>query len=514
MTTKINIDGAILVGSTATYASAAFDALAATTGAPLGPKFSEADGAHVERACALADEARDTFAATSPEARAAFLTTIGENIERLGDALLQRTHEETALPMARLASERGRTIGQLNMFAAVIREDACFDKRVDPPLPDRQPAARPELRSVRIPIGPVAVFGSSNFPFAFSVAGGDTASALAAGCPVIVKGHPAHPGAGEYVARAIIDAANKTGMPEGVFSYLPGAQHTLGAALASDPRIQAIAFTGSQSGGLALAAIAAQRSAPIPVFAEMGSVNPVILAPHKLERDAEALALDFVASMTLGVGQFCTNPGLVIGLRGAALDRFVAAANETLSAVDAGTMLTPSMCSAYENGIAKLSAHAACDVVARGKPRTSNSVTQAEALLLRTNAKHVIDDPSLVREVFGPCSLIVACESLGEMRALIASLEGQLTCSIHLDADDAPAMSELAPLLMRKAGRILANGWPTGVEVANAMVHGGPFPATTDARFTSVGAMAIERFLRPICFQNMPPALLPALART
>lgn len=504
----MTLDGAILIGSAAEQAEQRFDAIAAATGEALGPSFSDANAAHVSRACALADSARDDFAATPPEARADFLNAIGANIEALGDALLQRTHLETALPLARLTGERARTINQLAMFADLIRDGACFDPRVDPALPERKPAPRPELRSLRVALGPVAMFGASNFPFAFSVAGGDAASALAAGCPVIVKGHPAHPGAGEAVARAIIDAARQTNMPEGVFSYLPGGSHALGAALVSDPRVQAVAFTGSQKAGLALASIAAQRPAPIPVFAEMGSVNPVLLAPRKLERDAENLARGFVDSLTLGVGQFCTNPGLVIALKGEALDRFAATAADMLAAIDASAMLTSGMCDAFMQGAQQTAAHAGVEIVAQGKPGAG-----AQALLLRAEARHALADPALTHELFGPASLILACDTLEEMRALIASLDGQLTFTIHLDADDEPAIAALTPLLMRKAGRLLANGWPTGVEVASAMVHGGPFPATTDPRFTSVGAMSIERFLRPICFQNMPAALLPALTR-
>ncbi|WP_150814491.1 aldehyde dehydrogenase (NADP(+)), partial [Pseudomonas fluorescens] len=363
-------------------------------------------------------------------------------------------------------------------------------------------------RQRQVPLGPVAVFGASNFPLAFSVAGGDTASALAAGCPVIVKAHGAHPGTSELVGRALARAVKLCGLHEGVFSLLFGSGREVGIALVTDPRIKAVGFTGSRGGGIALCNAAQARPEPIPVYAEMSSINPVLLFPAALQSRAEALAQGFVASLTQGAGQFCTNPGLVIARQGPDLERFIQSAAQLLQRSPAQTMLTPGIFKAYEAGISALAEHAHADTVAVGlKGETPN---QCQAHLFVTRASEFLADPALQAEMFGAASLIVQCANDEQIRQVIENLEGQLTATLHLDDADVESAKALLPTLERKAGRLLVNGWPTGVEVCDAMVHGGPFPATSDARTTSVGTAAILRFLRPVCYQDFPDALLPA----
>ena len=426
-------------------------------------------------------------------------------IEALGEELIERAMSESGLPAARLAGERARTVGQLRLFARVVRDGAWQDARIDPALPERQPLPRPDLRLRQVALGPVAVFGASNFPLAFSVAGGDTASAWAAGCPVVVKGHPAHPGTSELVGRAIQKAVAACGLPEGVFSLLTGTAHELGAALVADPRIMAVGFTGSRAGGLALVRIAAARPVPIPVYAEMSAVNPVLLLPAALAARAEELARGFVASLTLGAGQFCTNPGLLLAIAGPDLDRFVAAAAAALAQVPAATMLTPGIHAAYERGVDAFAARA--ELVARGG--AGQGPHACRAALLATDARSFAAEPALAHEVFGAAALLVRCADAAELVALVEGLEGQLTATLQLDPADHPLARRLLPLLERRAGRILAQGWPTGVEVGHAMVHGGPYPATSDGRTSSVGTLAIRRFLRPVCYQDLPDDLLP-----
>ena len=392
-----------------------------------------------------------------------------------------------------------------------MREGGWLDVTIDPALPDRAPLPRPDLRRRNVALGPVAVFGASNFPLAFSVAGGDTASAFAAGCPVIVKGHPAHPGTGELVARAIRRAAERCGMPEGVFSYLPGTTNELGAALVADPRIKAVGFTGSRGGGLALVRIASERAESIPVYAEMSSINPVILFPAAAKARGAALGEAYAASLTMGAGQFCTNPGLVIALEGSDLDAFVGAAAAALGQSPAQQMLTPAIHSAFGRGVDALRANDAVETVARGP--AGEGENQAQAALFGTDAAAFARDPALGDEVFGSSSIVVRASDPAEIARLVGGLEGQLTATLLFDEADEELVAPLIPLLARKAGRILANGWPTGVEVCHAMVHGGPFPATSDSRTTSVGALAIMRFLRPVCYQNLPDRLLPAALR-
>jgi NADP-dependent aldehyde dehydrogenase len=502
------ITGAILIGQQDVRGTELFDAIDPATAQIVEPRFASAGPADVEQACALAEAASDRFAMLSPEERARFLEAIADGIADIGDDLIVRAMQETGLPRARLEGERGRTIGQLRLFAQVLRQGDWLDATIDPALPDRQPLPRPDIRRMNLALGPVAVFGASNFPLAFSVAGGDTASALAAGCPVVVKGHPAHPGTGELVARAVQQAVKACGLPEGVFSYLPGPSIALGGALVADPRIKAVGFTGSRAGGLALVGIAAQRPEPIPVYAEMSSINPVLLLPAALDAKAEALGSAFVQSLTMGAGQFCTNPGLLVGIAGDALNRFANAATAALAELHPATMLTPSIHASFERGVDALERHPSVRVMGRGC--IGEGINQARGAFFRTDADAFLADPTLAHEVFGSSSILVQCRDSAEVRRVIEALEGQLTITLMMTDADQPLAADLLPLLARKAGRILANGWPTGVEVSHAMVHGGPYPATSDGRTTSVGSLAIARFLRPVCFQQLPDAVLPA----
>ena len=503
--------GEFFIAGDAIATSDRFQAINPATGEAIEPGFSVAGVEHVERACAAAAEAFEAYANAPRERRAKLLEGIADEIMALGDELIERAHAETGLPAARLTGERARTCGQMKLFAQVVRDGGFLDIRIDPALPDRQPLPRADLRLYKVPLGPVAVFGASNFPLAFSVAGGDTASALAAGCPVVVKGHPAHPGTTELVARAITSAVAKSGFPAGVFSMLSGTSNELGGALVADPRIAAVGFTGSRGGGIALMNIAAKRPVPIPVYAEMSSINPVVLMPAALEARGEALAKGFVGSLTMGSGQFCTNPGLVIAIDSPALDRFVAAATEALAPVAPSVMLTPGIHAAYEKGLAELTAHG--DVTLLGRGADTAGPNCARGALLSIPADKFIGNEVASREIFGSASLVIRCRDADQVATVLESLEGQLTATLHLDPADEEAARRYVPILQRKAGRILANGWPTGVEVSNAMVHGGPFPATSDGRSTSVGTLAIDRYLRPVCYQDIPEALLPETLR-
>lgn len=490
---------------------AGFRSVTAETGQPDGAEFPIHGPADVAAACAAAEAAFDDYRATDRESRAAFLDRIADEVLAIGDDLIVAAMRESGLPRARLEGERGRTVGQLRMFANVVRSGAWLGLRIDPAQPERQPLPRPDLRLRMIPLGPVAVFGASNFPLAFSTAGGDTASALAAGCPVVVKGHPAHPQTGALVADAIRRAVAACGLPEGVFSHLVGPGNELGAALVKDPRIAAVGFTGSRGGGLALLALAQARPVPIPVYAEMSSINPVLLLPEALKARGAALGAAYVGSLTMGAGQFCTNPGLVLAIEGEGLDAFVTAATDTISGADSQVMLTTGIHAAYEKGIAALAGNAGVETLGRGQE--GNGCTRGQAALFQTTAQAFLADKALGHEVFGASSIIVRCRDEAELRTVIAGLEGQLTATLHMDDADVAVAGRLLPLLERKVGRILANGWPTGVEVCHAMVHGGPFPATSDARTTSVGSLAIDRFLRPVSYQNLAPGLLPAELR-
>jgi 2,5-dioxopentanoate dehydrogenase len=512
MSSPNEITGAILVGTEERRGEHTFTAIDPASGASLSPPFQEAGAADVAAACELAAAAFDRFSELGLTERAQFLECAASEIMALGDALIDRAVAETGLSRARLEGERLRTVGQLRFFATIVREGAWIDATLDPAKPDRAPLPRPDLRRRHVALGPVAVFGASNFPLAFSVAGGDSAAALAAGCPVVVKGHPAHPGTGELVARAVQAAVVKCGLPSGTFSYLPGTTQALGAALVADPRIRAVGFTGSRAGGLALARIAAQRPEPIPVFAEMSSINPVILFPGAARSRGAQLGQAYVASVNLGAGQFCTNPGVLLYLAGTELDAFLNAARAAMGECQAQTMLTPGIYANFSEGITRLTQHQAVQGVVRGQ--SVQGANKAQGGLFAVDAAQFMADERLRQEIFGPSSLMVRAENPEQLGRVIDALEGQLTATVLFDDEDTELVATLLPHLERKVGRIIGNGWPTGVEVCHAMVHGGPFPATTDGRSTSVGALAIQRFLRPVCYQNLPDKLLPPALRT
>lgn len=479
------------------------------TSVPTDPAHS--DLAQVEAVCAAAAASFDDYRRSDPEKRAAFLDAIAEEIVALGDNLIATVSAESRLPPSRLAGERARTVGQLQMFAQMVRKDDWRDVRIEPALPERQPSPRPDVRSQLIPLGPVAVFGASNFPLAFSTAGGDTASALAVGCPVVVKGHPAHPRTSAMVAAAIRTAAVRMGLPDGVLGHLSGPDDALGVALVQNRHIAAVGFTGSRAGGLALTKLAQARPTPIPVFAEMSSVNPVILFPGALRERGSALGAGFVASLTLGSGQFCTNPGFVLALAGEDLDAFVDIAGEALRRHTSEPMLTDAIRAAYVHGSERLAGNPAVESIAVGA--VGDRETGAPATLYMTTASSVLADASLADEVFGSTALIVRCDDLTQVEQVLIAIGGQLTATLHFEAEDFTNVQALMPLLERRVGRIVANGWPTGVEVGPAMVHGGPYPATSDGQSTSVGTLAIRRFLRPVCYQGMPVQLLPPALR-
>ena len=501
------INGEMFIGSRAVKGTVGdLRGINAENGETLEPGFGGATKEQLDEACRLAWEAFDPYRNAGPEVRAKLLESIAQNILDLGDELVERCMAESGLPRPRIEGERGRTVGQLRLFASVVRAGRHLDVRVDPAMPDRQPLPRSDIRSRMIPLGPVAVFGASNFPLAFSVAGGDTASALAAGCPVIAKAHSAHPGTSELVGRAVQQAVAASGLPEGVFSLLYDSGREIGQGLVADPRVKAVGFTGSRGGGTALMKIAAARPEPIPVYAEMSSINPVILFSGALEERGPAIAKAFINSLMMGAGQFCTSPGLILAEEGDGLNNFLSAAAETLQEAAPGTMLTPGIHKSYCEGVERLAAHEKVETIARGK---AGHNFQGQAGLFATTADAFVSDPHLQEEIFGSSSLVVRCPEKNALRQVIESLEGQLTAALHISESDYGEAKEMLPVLEKKVGRILINGFGTGVEVSHAMVHGGPYPSTADGRSTSVGTMAINRFLRPVCYQDLPEALLP-----
>ena len=460
----------------------------------------------VDQAAKAAEEAFWSFAYSSREDRAALLNKIADEIDARGDEITEIGTQESGLPEARLQGERGRTVGQLRLFASHILDGDYLDRRYDEALPDRAPLPRPDLRLMQRPIGPVAVFGASNFPLAFSVAGGDTASALAAGCPVVVKGHSAHPGTGEIVAQAIDAAIKACGVHPGVFSLIQGGKRDVGQSLVQHPLIKAVGFTGSLGGGRALFDLCASRPEPIPFFGELGSVNPMFMMPVAMKERGDALGKGWAGSLTMGAGQFCTNPGIAVVIDGPDADAFVEAAKAGLSEVSAQTMLTEGMADAYREGAKRVGATSGVKDVLT----TSCDLRNATPYLFETTGENWLSNHELGEEVFGPLGLVVRVKDMDEMRTIAKAFDGQLTCTLHLDDGDATDARSLLPILERKAGRILANGFPTGVEVSDTMVHGGPYPASTNFGATSVGTMAIRRFLRPVCYQNIPADVLPA----
>ncbi|KAB7610168.1 aldehyde dehydrogenase (NADP(+)) [Amylibacter sp. SFDW26] len=469
-----------------------------------GFEFSQATVNQVDTACLAARRDFRTYAGKSRAERATFLRTIAEQIDALGQEITETGMKETGLPEMRLNGERGRTTGQLRMFADLIEDTKYLDTRVDEAMPNREPLPRADLRLTHRPIGPVVVFGASNFPLAFSTAGGDTASALAAGCPVIVKGHGAHAGTAELVGQAIATAAKICDMPSGVFQILQGSGRTVGQALVQHPEIRAVGFTGSLAGGRALYDLCHSRSQPIPFYGEMGSVNPVFLLPNALKARGGAIGAGWAGSLTMGAGQFCTNPGVVVGVKGDDFDAFTDAALSALNDAPEQKMLTDGIHEAYQTGVKDFAAlmDEVSSCARSDKPRHSLPA------VFKIDADTWMNTPKLQHEVFGAAGVLVECDNTDQMIAVAEVLEGQLTATMHLDDADISFAQELALILEEKAGRLLCNGFPTGVEVCDAMMHGGPYPSSTDVRATSVGTLAIVRWLRPVSYQDFPEVML------
>jgi NADP-dependent aldehyde dehydrogenase len=485
---------------------AAFTAIDPTTGAAVGPTYHEATAVEVERAAQAAGAVAWAFAAAGGPTRAGLLRGIAGRIEALGDELLACYGQETALPRARAEAELARTLGQLRRFADLAAEGSWVDARIDRALPQRQPVPRPDLRRMLVGIGPVVVFGASNFPLAYSVAGGDTASALAAGCPVLVKGHPAHPGTSELVGRAIAAAVHDAGLPGGVFSLLHGASHELGAALVRHPAVAAVGFTGSHRGGRALMDLAAARPEPIPVFAEMGSMNPVVVLPEALANRGAAIGKQVAASALLASGQFCTSPGLILWIDGPGATELREALRDHLGAAVGAPTVHPSIRDGY---VAALGEVLRLPVQVESRGQTAPAATAVCPTLLTAAPAALLGNPRLRSEIYGPAVLAVACADAAELRDVLQSLHGHLTGTVHGEGRDFASHGEALAVLRRKVGRLLANGVPTGVEVCGAMVHGGPYPAAADVRFSAVGPTSILRWARPMCWQDWPAELLP-----
>jgi NADP-dependent aldehyde dehydrogenase len=478
------------------------------TNEALDPAYTLLTEEQLAAATTAAKEAFPSFSTLDPETHAAFLEAVADNIEAIGDELITRAGQETGLPAARLQGERARTTGQLRLFANVVRQGDFRGVRIDYALPDRTPLPRPDIRQRQIPLGPVAVFGASNFPLAFSTAGGDTASALAAGCPVVFKAHNAHPGTSELVGQAVTQAVKEAGLHAGVFSLIYGPGSSIGQALVADPAIKAVGFTGSRSGGIALMKTAASRPEPIPVYAEMSSLNPVFVFDGALKGDLDALARQYVASVTGSSGQLCTSPGLLFAPKGEAGDKLAAAVGRAIASCSGQTMLTEGIAGSWNTGVKALSQTAGVELLGQGAPgHTENAPVP---VIFGTGVEQFSTNNVLHEEIFGAASLVIRYSSVDELLEATARMEGQLTASLQLTEADYPTAQRLLPVLEQKVGRIIVNGWPTGVEVGHAMVHGGPFPATSDARTTSVGTLSINRFLRPVAYQNLPQELLPA----
>jgi len=503
-----NIGHNFIAGTRSAAGDKVLKSLNASTGEALTFDFFQATEQEVNRAVEAAHTAFKTYRHTSPEQRALFLESIADELDALGEDFLNTISQETALPIARLQGERGRTSGQMRLFAKVLRRGDFLGARIDTALPDRQPLPRPDLRQIKIGVGPVAVFGASNFPLAFSTAGGDTASALAAGCSVVVKAHSGHMATADYVAQAIERAVEKTGMPKGVFNMIYG--NAVGALLVKHPLIQAVGFTGSLKGGRALCDMAAARPQPIPVFAEMSSINPMLMLPEALKNRGDQIAQELADSVVLGCGQFCTNPGLILGIKSPEYTRLIEQLSEIMANKPAQTMLNAGTLNSYVSGLSHLSEHSGIQHLAGQEQQGEQALPQlfkAEVELL------LAGDQLLQEEIFGPTTIVIEVEDKAQLLQALSSMNGQLTASLIADESDLVEFADVVPVLEEKAGRLLLNGYPTGVEVCDAMVHGGPYPATSDARGTSVGTLAIDRYLRPVCYQNYPQSLLPEALR-
>lgn len=487
--------------------AATFFAINPATNENLMGEYTNPSESQINAVIEKAQAAFDIYRKKDKESIAQFLECIGQEILNLGDVLIERCHLETALPLARLQGERGRTIGQLNLFASVVREGSWVDARIDTAIPDRVPLPKSDIRHMLMPIGPVAVFGASNFPLAFSVAGGDTASALAAGCTVVVKGHPAHPGTSELISKAIATAILKCGMPEGTFAMIQGSSNQVGEFLVQHPFIKAVGFTGSHKGGKALFDIANARPEPIPVFAEMGSTNPVFILPGALNERAVEIANGLAGSITLGVGQFCTNPGLAFIAVAKETETFFTQLKQKISELPAGVMLTSNIKKAFDKGIEKTKGIIHVDSFSFGQ--NSDSPNCATPSIFKTSIENYFNNETLADENFGPSSVLVEATTKESILKAASQLKGHLTATVIGTTQDFQEYQSLFDILTQKVGRVLINGYPTGVEVCHSMVHGGPYPATTVPNSTSVGSNAIKRFVRPVCFQDFPEKLLP-----
>lgn len=506
----MNLHGQNFIGDQlSSGAGETFRAVSPIDSTSLEPAFHAAGTRDVDAAMTLAESAFAAYRQTTSEQRAAFLERIADEIVALGDELIKRANIESGLPEARLTGERGRTVGQLKLFAQIAREGSWVDARIDTALPDRQPVPKPDLRRMLIPIGPVVVFGSSNFPLAFSVAGGDTASALATGNPVVVKAHSGHPGTSELVATAVHRAIVACDLPAGVFSMVHGSGKVIGTALVKHPFTRAVGFTGSRAAGRALFDAAAARPEPIPVFAEMASLNPIFILPEALRERSLKIAEGLRTSITAGVGQFCTKPGLVFGLSSTEFEQFQKTLAGLLESVAPATMLHGGICEAYHKGLAHVSSVSGVKLLARSKDSPDAKKTHGEVVALATDAANFRKHPELAEEVFGPFAVLISADTIAELEVTARGLDGQLTATVHGTPNDLKQAATLLQILERKAGRLIINGFPTGVEVCPSMNHGGPYPATTDVRFTSVGTAALERFVRPVCYQDFPAAQLP-----
>ncbi len=469
--------------------------------------FTEATQDEIDEAVALSSKAFKEFRKISGKHKAAFLNAIADEILALDNELVKTYCLETGLPEGRAKGERGRTIFQLRSFADLVEDGNWVEASIDAAIPNREPVPKPDLRKMLVPLGPVVVFGASNFPLAYSTAGGDTAAALAAGCPVIVKSHPMHAGTGELVASAIVKAAQKTGMPNGVFSNLNSSGIEVGQQLVKHSGVKAVGFTGSIRGGRALFDLAAQREEPIPVFAEMGSVNPVVILPEALKTNGESLAKTYAGSITLGTGQFCTNPGLLLGIKGDSLNNFISVLSNEIVKIEPSCMLHPNIIGAFESNKAKALAQSELTVVADFD--TDVQSNYARQTVTTVEGKTFLENTTLHQEVFGPYSMVVQCEDANQLEEIISKLEGQLTGTLIADKNEASNYSVVIDALQNRVGRIIYNGVPTGVEVCPSMVHGGPYPASTDSRFTAVGTSSINRWVRPFSYQDWPNELLP-----
>lgn len=489
--------------------SSGFNAVDPSNSASLEPKFYDATEAEVDEALSSAQEAFDGLRGKSAEERAQFLDCMADEVMALGDDLLERAHKETGLPMPRVTMERGRAVNQCKMFANIIREGSWVDARIDLPNPDRQPVPKPDVRRMLRPIGPIVVFGASNFPLAISVFGSDTVSALAAGCPVVVKAHPAHPGTCEMLAEAIRQAVSKCGMPAGSFSLVQGVSNSVGAALVNHPATEAVAFTGSLGGGRALMDLAAKREKPIPVYAEMGSTNPVFVLPGALAERGQAIAEGLLQSVNMGVGQFCTCPGIALGIKSDALNDFQSKLSELATSSPNATMLHKGIAASYSKGVDKIKSTNQVKVLGHSETAPDDIKTEASCHVFEATIDTYLKEAQLAEENFGPSTILLSGNDEESLEKFAESLDGQLTVTLHANDSDLEKFKKLITILERKAGRLIINGFPTGLEVCASMQHGGPYPAASHSFFTSVGTASIDRFVRPVSYQGFPDSALP-----